>query len=299
MQKRVISLGFFDGVHQGHAALLGVACQRACDLGASPAVLTFDTHPTTQTQGEAIPLINALPGRVELIKRLHNIQDILVVPFNQTFRQLPWDGFVTTLKETYGAVHLVCGHNYHFGYGGKGDPERLQAKCKELGIGADVVAEVKLDGKTVSSTLIRTLLANGDMETAARFLGHPHTLVDTVRHGFELGRTLGAPTINMTFPTGVLVPPRGVYATQVFLPGEGSGHTAVTNIGYRPTVSGDGERLTVESYILGFSGNLYDQQVRVEFHRFLRPEIKFASVEDLKEQIQRDIQAAEGYFSNN
>ncbi|MCL2842474.1 MAG: riboflavin biosynthesis protein RibF [Oscillospiraceae bacterium] len=295
MQKRVIALGFFDGVHRGHAALLGVACQRARDLGASPAVLTFDTHPATHTGGEAAPLINSLAGRLELIWRLHGIQDVIVVPFDETFRRLPWDAFVAALKHDYGAIHVVCGHNYHFGYSGTGNPQRLQAKCMELGIGADVVPEVKIDGTTVSSTHIRSLLTAGDMETAARFLGHAHTLIDTVHHGFELGRTLGAPTINMAFPSGVLIPPCGVYATQVFLPDEPTGRTAVTNIGRRPTVSETGN-LTVESYILDFSGDLYNQQVRVEFHRFLRPEMKFADVEELKAQIERDAKMAAGYF---
>jgi len=296
MQKRVIALGFFDGVHQGHAALLGTACQRARTLGASPAVLTFDTHPAAYTGSTATPLIHSLAGRLECIERLHGIHDVIVLPFDEALRQMPWDAFVTALGEDYGAVHVVCGHNYHFGYGGKGNPAQLQAKCKELGIGVDVVPEVKLDGMTVSSTHIRALLADGAIETAMRFLGHPHTLIDTVRHGFKLGRTLGAPTINMTFPPGVLIPPRGVYATQAFLPGERLGRTAVTNIGHRPTVNGDGETLTVESYILGFSGDLYDRQVRVEFHRFLRPEIKFADTEELKRQIQRDIEIAERHF---
>ncbi|MCL2563368.1 MAG: riboflavin biosynthesis protein RibF [Oscillospiraceae bacterium] len=288
MEKRVIALGFFDGVHLGHAALLACVRARAAELGAAPAVLTFDTHPDGVVSGDTVPLINALDGRIDLIERLHGISDVLVVPFDEAFRAMPWDAFVESLKRDYGAVHVVCGHNYYFGYRGAGNPERLVEVCRALGMGADVIDEVMLDGMAVCSTDIRKLIQTGDMVRAEQFLGHPHTLVDTVRHGYKLGRTLGAPTINMEIPAGVVVPPRGVYVTQVFLPGDTEGRLAVTNVGLRPTVDRGGERMTVESYILGFDGDLYGQTVRVEFYYYLRPEIRFDDVAALKEQIARD-----------
>ena len=294
-EKKVIALGFFDGVHLGHAALLACAKMRAKNLGAAPAVLTFDTHPGGLLTGAKVPLINSLSGRINLIQRLHGISEVLVLPFDEAFRAMPWADFVEALQRDYGAVHVICGHNYYFGYRGEGNPERLLEKCRALGMGADVIEEVSLEGVPVSSSYIRTLLQAGEMERAGRFLGHPHMLLDTVRHGYKLGRTLGAPTVNMEIPPEVVVPSRGVYATRVFLPGSVEGRLAVTNVGLRPTLDRP-ESVTVESYILGFDGDLYDKEIRVEFHRYLRPEIKFDDVTALKEQIQRDVAETRMYF---
>ena len=132
------------------------------------------------------------------------------------------------------------------------------------------------------------------MERANAFLGHPHTLVDTVHYGYRLGTKMGTPTINMRFPDGVLVPRHGVYAARAILD-DGSEHMAVTNVGVRPTVSGE-DRVSVESYILDYSGNLYDRQVRIEFFHFIRPEMKFPSVDALKTQILRDAETTRAYF---
>jgi len=296
MQNRVIALGFFDGVHLGHAALLVRVRARAAELGAVPAVLTFDTHPGGAVTGDAVPLINALDARIELIERIHGISDVIVVPFDAALRAMPWDRFVAALQRDYRAIHVVCGHNYHFGYRGEGNAHQLVDKCRTLGMGADVIPEIALDGVSICSTYIRALLQAGEMERAAQFLGHPHTLLDTVRHGQRLGRTWGMPTINMEIPNGVLHPPRGVYVTRVFLPHSDEGYRAVTNVGVRPTVSSDGSRVTIESHILNFDGDLYDQRVRVEFHHYLRPELKFADITALQAQIQQDIADAEAYF---
>jgi len=299
MQRRVIALGFFDGVHLGHAVLLDLVRVRAKELGAVPAVLTFDTHPRGVVQGDQTPLINDLNARIDLIRRLHGSSDVLVLPlpFDEALRSMPWDAFLPFLQREYGAVHVVCGYDYRFGFQGAGNPERLKEQCGTLGIGVDVVPEVLLDGVPVSSTYIRELLSAGDMERAGRFLGHPHVLLGVVRHGYKLGRTLGAPTINMEFPEGVIVPPRGVYAMRVFLPGEAEGRFAVTNVGVRPTVDREAEpRVTVESYIIDFDGDLYGQEIRVEFYRYLRPEVRFEDVGDLKAQIQRDVEEARRHF---
>jgi len=294
-EKRVIALGFFDGVHQGHAALLGHAKKQAEILGVTPAVLTYDIHPGEMISGTQVSLINSLDARLDLVRRLHGISDVLVLPFDEAFRTMPWTDFVEILQREYGAVHVICGHNHYFGYKGEGNPERLIEKCRALGMGADVIGEVSLDGVPVSSTYIRGLIQAGEMEEARRFLGHPHLLLDTVRHGYKLGRTLGAPTVNMEIPPGVAVPPRGVYATQVYLPDSSEAHLAVTNVGLRPTLDRP-DGVTVESYILGFDGDLYGQEIRVEFYHYLRPEIKFDDVAALKAQIQQDVADAKAYF---
>ena len=293
--KRVIALGFFDGVHIGHGALLRRVGEIAARDGYIPAALTFDHHPKDFIPGaEHIPLINTPADREELMHRLYGIRQVMVLPFDEHTREMPWRDFVTRLLVgRYQAAHLVAGHDYHFGYRGEGDPERLRALCRELDIGCDIIGRVELDGVTVSSTYIRTLIQSGDMERAARFLGHPHTLSGPVVHGKGLGRTIGIPTSNLIIPQGVLMPAFGVYATRVWI--EGRGYLAVTNVGVRPTVE-DTDRVTVEPWILDFDGDLYGQNIRVEFYKQLRPERKFASLDQLKAAIVENARQTREYF---
>ena len=163
-----------------------------------------------------------------------------------------------------------------------------------MGIGCDIIPPVQREGITVSSTYIRTLVEAGDMERAADFLGHRHCLSQTVQHGQRIGRTIGIPTVNLAVPEHVLAPAHGVYVTEVFLP-DGRRCTGVTNVGTRPTVS-DSDRVSVETYLLGFEGDLYGQELRVEFCRRLRGEQRFDTLEALRQEIQRNIQQAEAYF---
>ena len=292
--KRVIALGFFDGIHIGHAALLRRTKERAAEIGATPSVLSFDVHPDTLVFGREVPLINSAAGRADLIRRLFGIESVIFIHFDKTVMQMPWQDFVQTLITEMDAAWVVVGHDFRFGWKGEGTAERLQSYCAEHGLGCDVIPAVTLEGKVVSSTYIRDLISEGEMEAANRFLGHPHTLVDTVHYGYRLGTQMGTPTINMRFPNGVVVPRFGVYAAKVYLE-DGSEHMAVTNVGVRPTVSGE-NRVSVESFILDFSGNLYDHKVRVEFHAFLRPEQRFESVDALKAQILRDAESTRRYF---
>ena len=295
MQERVIALGFFDGVHRGHGALLRRAAEEARRRGCTPAVFTFDRPPKEVITGIPCPLINSPEDRSDLVKRLYGIDEMLMVPFDDEMRTTPWDRFVTDiLVGRYGAVHLVAGHDHHFGYKNQGSPELLREKCAELGLGCDIIPAVTLDGVTVSSTHIRKLLEEGGVETARAFLGYPHVLTQTVGHGRRLGRTIGVPTANLVAPPHVLLPKRGVYAAKVTLP-DGRAFGGVTNVGIRPTVN-HGQDVTVEPWILDFDGDLYGQKLRVEFFRRLRDERKFESLEALKTQIQCDaVRTREAY----
>ena len=294
--KRVIALGFFDGIHIGHAALLERTVQRAREIGAMPSVLSFDIHPDTLVFGKEVPLINSAAGRADLIRRLFGIENVIFIHFDRRVMQMPWQEFVQTLIQEMDAAWVVVGHDFRFGWKGEGTAQRLQDYCADLGLGCDIIPAVTLEGRVVSSTYIRELIENGDMERANQFLGHPHTLVDTVHYGYRLGTKMGTPTINMRFPDGVLVPRYGVYAARAILD-DGSEHMAVTNVGVRPTVSGE-DRVSVESFILDYSGNLYDRQVRIEFFRFIRPEMKFPSVDALKAQILKDAETTRAYFES-
>ena len=296
-KQRVIALGFFDGVHLGHGELLKAVVRQAQALSAVPAAVTFDTHPDKLILGQSVPLLTSPDERSELMQRLYGIRDIVVAPFDDRMMRMPWEEFITDyLIGGCGAVHLVAGHDFHFGYRGEGNPQRLLEKCRQLGVGCDIVPEVMKDGITVSSTYIRTLIAQGEMERAAEFLGHPHTLISQVRHGKQLGRRLGMPTINLILPPGVIVPAFGVYATLVYLP-DGQVRMAVTNVGVRPTVDGEDAPITVEGYILDYDGDLYDQTVRMEFFLHLRPERKFDSLDELRATVLHNADQTRAYFA--
>ena len=296
-QPTVIALGFFDGVHRGHGALLRRTVERAAQLGATPAVFTFDRPPKEVVTGKPVPLINSPEDRRELIRRIYGIEQVIMAPFDRAMMTMSWQGFITSLVEQYGAVHLVAGHDYHFGYKNEGTPELLRSRCAELGLGCDIIPKVEYEGITVSSTYIRTLVEAGDVERAAAFLGHPHCLSQIVTHGRRIGRTIGVPTINFVLPPSVLVPDHGVYITRVTLP-DGTSCPGVTNVGIRPTVS-DGGTLSVETFLLDYDGDLYGQRIRLDFCRRLREEQRFPSLDALRRQILLDIDSARAYFCIN
>ena len=294
--KRVIALGFFDGVHLGHGALLRRVGERSSELGAVPAAVTFDTHPENRILHNSMPLLSSPADRADLMRRYYGIRDVIVAHFDERMMRLPWRDFITEyLVKEHGAVHLVAGHDFHFGYKGEGNPQRLRETCRELGVGCDIIPKVERDGITISSTYIRTLVAQGEMERAMEFLGHPHTLTNTVARGKHLGSTLGFPTVNLQFPAGVLIPAHGVYACKVCFE-NGESHMAVTNVGTRPTVD-DGDRVNVEGFILDFQGDLYGKNVRMEFYHRLRGEQKFPSLEALREEVMRNARETRAYFA--
>ncbi len=293
--KRVIALGFFDGVHKGHGALLRTVAQAADRLGAMPCAFTFDRSPTAAITGQTIPLLSSVEDRVWLMRRYYGIEEVIVAPFDG-MQKMDWQDFVSEyLQKELGCVHVVAGHDFHFGYMGKGNPQRLLEKCRELGMGCDIIQKVEQDGITISSTYIRTLIAQGEMERANQFLGHPHTLTNRVAHGKKIGTTtLGFPTVNLLIPQGVIVPAYGVYATRVWF--DGQCRCAVTNVGVRPTVEDNDGHVTVEGFILDFDGDLYGHEIRMEFYKYLRPEQKFTSMQALADEIRHNAQQTRDYF---
>jgi len=246
---------------------------------------------------QEIPLLSSVDDRIWLMQHHYGIKDVIVAPF-EGMMKMPWEDFITQyLVGELGAVHVVAGHDFHFGHMGKGNPQRLQAKCAELGIGCDIIGKVEEDGITISSTYIRTLIAQGNMERAKQFLGHPHILTDQVAHGKKIGgSTIGFPTVNLHFPSRVIVPAFGVYATRVWF--DGQCRNAVTNVGVRPTITDNDGRVTVEGFILDFDGDLYGRQIRMEFHKFLRGEQRFPSIQALADEIRRNAQQTRDYFQS-
>ena len=295
MKNRVIALGFFDGVHLGHAALLSKTIYRAKQMGLSPAVLTFSEHPSSVTGKAKVSLINTVQERCSIIRRLFGIEDIIVWSFDTSLMHMPWQEFINRVSDELGASHLVAGYDYRFGFKGEGNAEKLCAYAKDLGIGVDIVDKIDLNGETVSSTGIRALIAQGKMRQAQAFLGHPHCMEGTVRKGVQLGRTLGLPTVNLEIPSGIVLPSFGVYASKLFF--DGREHIGVTNIGVRPTVA-ENSAPNAETHILDYNGDLYGESVRVELHEFLRPERRFESMDALRCQITKDVLLTRDYFSS-
>ncbi len=293
-EKRVIALGFFDGVHIGHQALIKKTAECADRLGAVPSVISFDTHPMNMIPGNEVPLINTPLDRLGIIHRLFGIYDVIFLHFDEKMIQMEWDAFIDWLVHGFGAVHLVAGYNFSFGYQKLGDAEKLRRKCEKDGIGCDIIDVVKMDGEKVSSTRVRELLLNGEMDKATRFLGHPHVMTETVRYGYKFGRTLGIPTINQMIPEGIIVPKHGVYVSTAHIE-DGREFMSVTNIGVRPTVGGK-DNVSVETHLIGYSGNLYGQSVRIELFRYIRPETKFENTEQLRARILEDMQETRDFF---
>lgn len=281
--RRIFALGFFDGVHLGHQALLTACREIARQTGGEAAVITFGSHPDTLVTGKTPPLINTEADRLRLLHRF-GISSVEVLPFDRAMMTMPWQDFFALLRQTYGAGGIVCGNDFSFGYRGQGTPEKLAEACSLAGIPCRVVPEQTVEGIRVSSTHIRWLLEQGQMESANRFLGHPHILTGRVVHGKQLGRTLGIPTANLQLPENLVVPRLGVYACLARIADRV--YPAVTNIGTRPTVGGTG--ITVEPWILDYEGDLYDREITLEFYEFLRPERKFTDLSALQKEIRRN-----------
>ena len=293
-EKIIYALGYFDGVHCGHRALLEACRKLAEESGCKWGVVTFLGHPDTLVQGKTPSLINTDGDRKKLLCQLHT-ERILELPFDEQLMAMPWQDFLAMLVEKYQAAGFVCGTDFRFGQFGEGSSHLLQEFCREQKLVCCAVEQQCLDGVRISSTHIRNLLEQGDMEEANRFLGHPHFLSGTVVAGKQLGRTIGIPTANITYPPQLVKLPYGVYACQVQT--EGKTYTSVTNIGTRPTVSGEG--VTVESWLLDFSGDLYGKELHISFLKYLRPEQKFRDLSDLQKQIQKDKKIVENIVQNN
>ena len=292
-KQKVMALGFFDGIHVGHAALINKIKQRAEETGAEPAVLTFDVHPDNLVFKKTVPLINSAEDRENILSRCFGIDDVVVIHFNQRVMHMDWQDFIDELIDEMNLRWIVVGHDFCFGYKGLGTAEKLKAYCAERGVGCDIIPAVCRDGVVVSSTLIRQLIETGEMEKANEYLGHPHTLTDVICTGYHLGTKMGTPTINMSFPQGVIIPRHGVYAAKAYI--DGQEYMSVTNVGIRPTVSDSGN-VNVESFLLDFCGNLYGHRARIDFYKFLRPERKFDDVNELAAQIKSDAQTTREYF---
>ncbi len=292
MQKTIYALGFFDGIHLGHKALLEETRRLASDRGFHTGVVTFANHPDALVLGAAPGLICTPKDRETMLREDFSMETVVSLPFDREMQTTPWQDFLDMLVGKLAAAGFVCGADFRFGARGQGTAALLESYCRERGLCSRVVPEQTMDGIRVSSTYIRTLVEAGDLERAARFLGHPYRLSGTVTHGKHLGSRLGFPTANLEFPDVLAVPRYGVYACKA--KAESAWYTAVTNLGTRPTVSGEG--ITVESWLLSYEGDLYGKTLILDFYAFLRPEKAFPDLDALRREIQNNADQARDLF---
>ncbi len=283
-----VALGFFDGVHAGHRAVIGAAVETARREGLTPRVFTFrpeGADASRPVSKSGLTLLQREEQKEAVLEEL-GVEEVICPPF-ETFRSMTPEQFVQGfLGETLHARVLVCGFNYHFGRGGQAGVEELRALCAPLGIQVEALPPVLWQGEVVSSPRIRQCIREGQIEEAAAMLCAPFTLAAEVVHGKGLARTLSWPTINQLFPPDFTIPRRGVYWSQVEIGGRR--WNGITNVGIKPTLHET--NLTMETYILDYKGDLYGQELSVALLRFLRPESQFASVQALSQRILADIQ---------
>ena len=284
-KNTVVALGCFDGLHLGHAKILQIAREVATDKSLTLTVYSFREPPKNFFSPTPVPLITPFEQKKNLMKK-SGVELFVCPEFDAQIASLePEEFFRAHLIEKLGAGHIVCGYNYRFGKHGKGDVELLKALCSSCDIGLTVADEVVVDGETVSSSAIRGLLLEGDVKKAQRLLSRRYSIKRPVIDGQHLGRTLGFPTINQTFEQGAEILARGVYATRTRI-GRRL-YRSITNVGTRPTV--DGATLCAETHIFDYKGDLYGRTLTVEFLEFIRPEVKFSSLDELKAQVEADI----------
>ena len=291
--KRIFALGFFDGVHLGHQALLSECVRMARAMDAQTAAITFESHPQSLFRTDVPPLLSTLNDRFRLLLR-YGVEHVYPFPVTAEVMGKPWQEFLEELI-VCGACGFVCGDDFRFGRRGEGSAALLRQFCLERKIPCVIVPEQTLDGVRISSSYIRRQIESGDMATAVRYLGHGHMLTGTVVTGRRLGHKLGFPTANIELPEGVIVPRHGVYACRAYV-GQ-KGYMAVCNVGSRPTVQG--HQVRTETWILDFSGDLYGQAVTLEFLYFLRPEQRFQSVDALKNAVLADAENTRRFFAKS
>src|SRR5882672_11421148 len=285
----VVTVGTFDGVHRGHQAVLAEVMRRARAERLTSVLVTFDPHPLAVVNPAAAPKLLTLPAEKEALVKAQGIDRFVLMPFTPAVAQLDAEAFVSRLCDEYGMRELVMGYDHGFGRGRAGDVELVERLAREQGFRMAVVDAVRDNGQPISSTLIRSGVAHGDLDAAARWLGRRYSIRGTVVRGAGRGRTIGVPTINLAPPDArKLLPPDGVYAVGVWW--RGTRYGGMMNQGARPTFAEQGR--TLEVHLFDFAGDLYGETVRVEWVERLRDVQAFPSREALVAQLERDRQAA-------
>lgn len=293
-----LAVGFFDGVHRGHQAVIGAAMDKARELNINSAVMTFDPHPSIVLGGrnEKVFYITPLRQKLEIIESI-GVDTVFVVQFTSDFAKLSPEDFIQYFIRDLNVLHVTAGFDFSFGALGRGKMDMM----KELSngeFGVTVVDKFSDGEEKISSTRIRKSLQDGDMETAHELLGRPFEVPGIVIHGDKRGRTIGFPTANIQAMDGCFIPATGVYAVRILV--QNNWYDGVCNVGYKPTFKNpEDKQLSIEVHILNFEKNIYGEEVTVGWYKRIRSEKKFDGIESLKAQIQHDKEEAIIYFAEH
>ena len=283
-RKSAVTFGKFDGLHKGHQLLVNTVKRLGVQSHSASVVCAFDMNAR-----------QILMTREEMGVHLDKEVDYLVdCPFTKEFREIEAEDFIRDIiKGVFHASFVVVGTDFQFGHDKRGDVHMLKAYEQECGYELFVIEKARWKNRVISSTYVKEVLREGNMKLVSTLLGYDYGVCGIVEHGRKLGRTLGFPTFNLSWPDQKIVPPKGVYFCHVYT--EGEKYEGIANIGVKPTVSNE-NRIGIESYLFGYEGEAYGKKVRIELLDYTRPEQRFSGIDELKDCVQRDIASGRAYF---
>ena len=290
LQRSWVTIGSFDGVHLGHQYLVRKLVDGAHAAGSQAVIITFNPHPAVFFKRVSASNLLSSPEERESLLCTLGVDKVITLSFDASVANLTAEQFVQMMKEYLGIEHLQAGADFALGKNRTGTMLELARLGTPLGIEVEIVPPFVMDGKVVSSSLIRLLLQSEQVKEANTMLGRPYALTGEVVHGEARGSRLGFPTANMQIPAERLLPANGIYATRAIIDGES--YPSVTNIGIRPTFDHPLSAPRVEPYLMNVDGDFYGKRLTLEFIEFLRPEIKFPDAASLIRQINRDVEKA-------
>ena len=294
-EPTVLTIGKFDGLHRGHEELLCHLLDKK-KQGLKTVVFTFDIPPKKLTAGEQSYLLSTNQEKQQLFEE-RGVDYLLQCPFTPEMMCMPAEEFVDWIVNNLNVKSIVIGEDCCFGHQRRGNHQLLAQLAPQYGYELTVVKKLRFEGRDISSTYIREEIKKGNMEIAEQLLGHPYSMDACVQTGNQIGRTIGVPTANVYAEPEKLLPPFGVYAASIDIHGER--YVGIANIGRKPTIKpkeGEQNPVGVEMHILQFDEDIYREPVRISFYSYERPEIKFDSIAELKEQITKDISFCKEFF---
>lgn len=292
-ENTVLSLGKFDGIHRGHELLLEYMADKKNE-GLSGAIFTFDIPPRNNVEHTEAKVLTTNEEKMHIFEQF-GIDYLVECPFTKEIMCMEAENFIEKIVRQLHVKCMVVGEDFHFGHNRRGDYRMLRQYAQKYDYEVIVVQKMQEDARDISSTFVREEIIKGNIEKANHLLGYRYFVTSVVEHGNQIGRTIGIPTINQVPPREKLLPPYGVYITEVYI--DEQKYRGITNVGCKPTV-GEKNPVGVETHLLDFAGDVYDKVVTVEFISRVRAEQKFASIEELKTQMQNDIAYGRAFFVN-
>ena len=293
-EPTAVTLGKFDGLHRGHDLLMQTVLEKSKEYGLASVAFTFDIPPRNKVE-EIVANVLTTNDEKQYIFEKRGIDYLIECPFTTEVMSMEPKNFIAWISKALHMKYVVVGDDFRFGHKRAGDYHTLQEYEGEFGYKTIVIDKLKDSNRDISSTYVREKIADGNIKKANELLGYKYFIKSEILHGRKLGRTIGVPTINMILPENKLLPPSGVYVTEVLV--DGNTYMGVTNIGCKPTVS-DENVVGVETYIDEFNQDVYGEKIVVSFIQFIRPEQKFNSIEELKAQMQSDIEVSRKCYKN-